>query len=124
MRYIAVITLLVCLCFPVFSQNANQQRFSTLSDYMGSTISRSNDNLADFDSQIQTTADFKIYASYRLRYEYYVKALQESELLLNRMLRSNDRVSYIKDERNRYESLIKELEATKSDYDNFVRSVR
>ena len=124
MKFFVIFAVFVCLCFPVFSQNANQQRFSALSDSMGSTISRSNDNLADFDSQIKDNSDVRTYGSYRIRYEYFVKALQESELLMNRMLRSHDRIAYIQDERDNYESLIKQLESTKADYDNFVRSVR
>ena len=123
MRFFIIFTVFVCLAFPVFSQNANQ-RFNALSESMGATVSRTTENLADYDSRMKDNADYKVYGSYRIKYEYYVKALQDSEYLLNQMLRSNDRVDYLKKERDHYESLLKQLEATKSEYDNFVRSVR
>ena len=124
MRFFVIFAILVCLCFPVFSQNANQQRLSALSDSMGTTISRSNDNLADFDSRIEDNANFRVYGSYRTKYEYLMKELQESERKMYLYFRTNDRVNIVKGERDHYESLIKDLESTKSDYDNFVRSVR
>ena len=124
MRFFVVFTVFICLAFPVFSQNATQQRFSALSDSMGATVSRSNDTLADFDSRLKDNSDTKIYTSYKHRYEYLVSALRDSENEMERMFRTNDRVAYLQKERDHYEELIKRLEATKSDYDNFVRSVR
>ena len=124
MRFFIVVAVFACLVCPVFAQNANQQRMSALSDSMGRTISQSNDNLADFNTQLKDNSDTRIYGSYRVKYEYLVKALQESELKMNQLFRSNDRIAYIEEERDHYESLIKQLESTKSEYDNFVRGVR
>ena len=125
MKKLVIVVVFACFAFPVFSQNTtHQQRFNALSDSMGATISRSNDNLADYDSHLKDNGDIRVYASYKKKYEFLVKSLQESEGKMDLLFRSNDRTSYIQEERNHYEKLIQQLQATKSDYDNFVRTVR
>ena len=124
MKFFVIFAIFACLCFPVFSENANQERLSSLSDSMGTTISRSNENLADFDFQIKDNSNFGVYGSFRTKFEYLAKELQKSESKMNQYFRTNDRADYVKKERDHYESLIKELESTKSEYDNFVSSVR
>ena len=116
--------LFVCLVFPAFSQNANSDRFKSLSDTMGSTLSGSTSKLSNYDQQISDTGNSKSYASYRERYNSLSKALQESEARLNRMIQSNDRTANIKAERDNYEGLVKKLDALKSDYDNWLKSVQ
>ena len=113
-----------CLAFPVFSQSPNTQRFRTLSDSMGTSITRSTATLADFDERSASDGSVRTYTTYRVKYDKLVEALGESEVRMNLHLRSNDRFEIIKAERDIYDSLIKELEAVKSDYDNWLRTVQ
>jgi len=123
MKYFAVLVILAGLAFPVFSQNnALNQRFTALGDSMNNTITSSTSTLSDFDSQIKDHGDVKIYTTYLRKYNYYVKALQDSEVKLNLLLRTSDRNVYVKDERDNYESLIKQLQAVKTDFDTYVKS--
>ena len=126
MKRFFVFLVLICLAVPVFSQNdsANTQRYNALSDSMGTTINKSNVLLEDFNSQIKDDGDIKVYTSYKRKYESMVKALQESEFLLNLYLRTNDRTAIIKAERDNYENLIKQLQQVKSEFDNYLRTAR
>ena len=124
MKRVMFALIFVWLVFPVFSQDASAQRFQSLSDAMGSTLSSSNSKLQSFDDQINDTGNTKTYGSYREKYEDLTKALQESEARLNRLIQSNDRNANIKAERDNYESLIKKLDTVKSDYDNWLKSVQ
>ena len=123
MKIFITLTLL-CLAFPAFSQNRNAQRFNALSESMGAALSKSNSNLEDFDSQLKDDSDVRTYMSYRGKFEYLSKTLQESEGRMNLYLRTNDRLETQKAERDNYESLIHQLETVKSDYDNFVKTVQ
>ena len=114
--------IFACLVFPVFSQNDSSQRFQSLSDSMGSTLTSSNSKLNDFDQQVADSGNTKGYASYRDRYNNLSKALQDSEAKLNRMILSNDRTADIRAERDNYANLIKKLDALKSDYDNWLKN--
>ena len=116
--------IFACMVFPAFSQNANSQRLQALSDSMASTLSSSNSKLNDFDQQLADSGSTKAYATYRDRYNSLSKALQESEAKLNRLIISNDRTANIKAERDNYESLIKKLDALKSEYDNWLKGVK
>ena len=113
-----------CLAFPAFSQSPSVQRFRTLSESMGTTITRSNTALADFDERSGNDGTFRAFTSYRVKYDDLVVALQESEHRMNLLLRSNDRFENIKQERDRYDSLIRQLEAVKTEYDNWLRTVQ
>ena len=124
MRFFIVFTILICLVIPVFSQNASQQRFNALSDSMGTTISRSSDTLADYDANITDNRNIRTYTEYRKRYEFFAQALRESEGRMELLFRTNDRTSHQLEERNNYENLIQQLQTIKSDYDNFLRTVR
>ena len=124
MRFFIIFSILVCIAFPAFSQNASQQRFSALSDSMGTTISRSNETLADYDSHITDNGNIRMYTEYKKRYEFFVQALRDSEGRMDLLFRTNDRTSRQLEERNTYENLIQQLQAIKTDYDNFVRTVR
>jgi hypothetical protein len=123
MKYFAVLVILVGLAFPAFSQNnALNQRFTALGDSMNKTITNSTSTLSDFDSQIKDNGDIRMYTTYLIKYNYYAKALQDSEGKLNLMFRSNDRTAFIKDERDNYEGLIKQLQAVKTDYDAYLKT--
>ena len=124
MRFFIVFAIIFCVAFPVFSQNVVQQRSANLSEAMGTTVSRSTSKLADFDSQIKDDGDVKMYTSYKRKYEFVAAALQDSESRLNLLLRTNDRMDYIKSERDNYEGLLKELQSIKSEFDNHMRSSR
>ena len=124
MKKVIFFLVFFCLVFPAFSQDASTQRFQTLSDSMGSTISSSTSKLQNFDELLSDSGNSKTYASYRERYEVLAKALQDSEGRLNRLIQTNDRTANIRAERDNYESLIKKLDALKSDYDNWLRNVQ
>ena len=113
-----------CLAFPVFSQNPNAQRFRTLSDSMGATVTKSTANLADFDERSSNNGSFRTYTSYKVKYDDLVAALRGSEERMDLLFRSNDRIEIIKAERDKYDGLIKQLDAVKSEYDNWLRTVQ
>ena len=123
MKIFITLTLL-CLAFPAFSQSGNAQRFNALSESMGTAISRSNSNLQDFDSQMKDDSDVRTFMSYRKKFEYLSKTLQESEGRMNLYFRTNDRLETKKAERDNYEALIHQLETVKSEYDSFVRTAQ
>ena len=124
MRAFVTFAIFVGLAFPAFSQSANSQRLTALSESMGRTINVSTTALADFDSQIGEDGDIKVYTSFRRRFESLSRALEDSATRLNLYLRTNERTDVIKAERDNYEYLLKEVQAIKSEFDNYVRSNR
>ena len=124
MKILVFSFIFACLVFPVFSQNASTERFRALDDSMGTTISNSNDKLRDFDDQMNDNGNAKTYAAYRDRYQIISRALRESELKLTRLIQFNDRPTNLKAERDNYASLIRRLEAVKSEYDDWLRTVQ
>jgi hypothetical protein len=124
MKYFAVFVLLGCLVSPCFSQNVNVQRFRNLGDSMGKNLSASNSNLQYYDEVISDTGDTKTYTDYYRKFEITAKALNESESRLDLLIRSNDRPDRIKEERDFYERLIKQLDALKAEYDGWLRTVQ
>jgi hypothetical protein len=124
MKIITFSLVLAFLTFPVFSQSASTNRFRTLGDSMGNTISSSNTKLENYDRSMIDSGNTRAYASYRQKYETLSKALQESEFRLNRLIEFNDRTANIKTERDNYARLIKRLEGVKSEYDEWLRSVQ
>ena len=123
MKHFFVFTLLACLVLPVFPQSANKQRFQALGDSISWTASSSNNKLANYDEQITDDGNVKSYTNYRRRYDSLSKALKESEARLDLLIRTNDKSAKIKDERDNYESLIRQLESLKSDYDSWLSNV-
>jgi hypothetical protein len=73
---------------------------------------------------ISDNGDVKNYTSFKVRYDVLVRALQESEARLNFLLRSNDRIEYIREERDNYQSLITQLQALRTEYDTWLRTVQ
>ena len=124
MRYFFAFTIFFCLAFPVFSQAGNVQRFRALSDNMETAASRSTNKLAEYDSIIMDDGNIRVYMNYRKKFESLSKEINDTESRLNLLLRTNDRISHMKAERDHYEALIKNLEAIKSEYDNWMRSVQ
>ncbi|MDR0497400.1 MAG: hypothetical protein LBH42_07285 [Treponema sp.] len=124
MKFLVGLVILTCLSFPVFSQTRNQQRQRALGEAIGSTITDSTSILADFDSRVKDDGDNKTYTTYRNKYNELARALHESESRLNFLLRTSDRMSYIKEEHAVYDDLLKQLQTVKSDYDTWLRSVQ
>jgi len=125
MKYFAVFVILAGLAFPIFAQNtALAQRLTALSDSMGTSITNATSTLQDFDVQIKDKKDMTIYTSYLNRYGFLVSALQESEGRFKLLIRTNDRNHVIEEERDNFESIIKLLQAEKTDFDAYLKSSR
>jgi hypothetical protein len=124
MKFLITVVLSLCIVFPVFSQSSGAQRYSALGDSIGITLTRSNSKLANYNSMIQDDGNNKVYTSYKRKFEVLVSALNESEARLNLLLRTNDRTTIIKEERDNYEDLIGQLQALKSEYDSWARTVQ
>ena len=124
MKIFIGVVIFTCLVFPVFSQNSDTQRFKDLSDSMDKSVSRSTDTLADFDSRSADDGTLRMFSSYRIKHNELVASLRESQLKIEHLFRTQDRVSYIRTERDNYERLLKELEAMKSEYDDWLKTVQ
>ena len=116
--------IFICLAFPAFSQNSNAERFSDLSESLDSAISRSTAMLADYDSRSSDNGDFRMYSSFKKRYDELVRDLRASEIKMAQLFRTNDRVSYIKEERDNYNRLLTELQGVKAEYDSWLQTVQ
>jgi DNA repair exonuclease SbcCD ATPase subunit len=123
MRIVFVGALFLSLALPVFSQDANTQRYQALSDNMGTIVSSSNTKLQDFDQRIGYNWNGKVYNSFKQRFETINRALQESENRLSRLLQSHANSDNVKAERERYDGLIKHLQEVKAEYDEWLKSV-
>ena len=123
-KFFVVFAVFVCVALPGFSQSANSQRFKALSDSMDRTLSISNSKLENYDLDMTDSGNTKTYTSYNRKHEALKRALNESEMKLDLLIRTNDKTSTIKDERDHYESLVKQLEALKSDYDSWLKNVQ
>jgi len=122
MKYFAVFVILAGLAFPVFAQNtALAQRLNALNDAMGTSISNATSNLADFDQQIKDKADKNVYTSYLNKFNFLVETLEESEGKFDLLIRTNDRNINIEAERDNYESIIKQLQFEKSNFETYLK---
>ncbi|MCL2094293.1 MAG: hypothetical protein FWH12_08910 [Treponema sp.] len=128
MKKVLIGIIFIGLALPLFSQSnhleANMGRLRTLSEEMGSTVTRVNSNLAEFDAYILDSGYMRIYTDYRRRYENLSASLRASEVQLNLMLRSNNRGAVLREERDNYADLIRTLEEVRNDYDTWLRSVQ
>ena len=127
MKPFFVFIFLICLVFPCFSQNSQNSsadRFSALSEAMGRTIESGKTNLENYDDDTMAGENARTYANYRRRHESLASAMKDSESRMDLMVRTNERPSRLKDERDHYEELIGNLESTKKDYDNWLRNVK
>ena len=122
MRYFMVFAFFLCLVFPVFAQDANDQRYQSLSDSMGNTADNSKTKLENYDDELKNSGSNNSYASYREKYVSLQRRLRVSEERLDLLIRTKDKTSYIKEERDKYEGIINELDKVKSDYDSWMKS--
>ena len=125
-RAVIGFVIFVCLAFPAFSQSQSPDidQFNSLSDSMDSSITRSTSMLADYDSRLTDDGDFKIFSSYRKRYNDLITAIRESEARMDLLDRTNERTDHVRRERDNYNDLLSQLQTVKSDYDNWLRTVR
>ena len=124
-RAVTGFVIFVCLTFPAFSQAKTPDvDFNELSDAMDSSISRSTDKLAEFDSYLNDDGNFKRYSSFKKQYDDIVKALRESEARMDLLYRTNERSDHVRKERDIYNDLLTQLQTVKSDYDAWLRTVR
>jgi hypothetical protein len=114
----------VFFAFPAFSQAANLQRFRALSDAMGTTLTRSTAALADFDSRTGESRDVQRYAHYFRQHRFLATALQESERQLNFLLRGHAHPTLIDEEHRNFRNLLRAMEALKTEYDGWLRTVQ
>ena len=119
MRFFVCLIIFACLACPVFSQNANEDRYQALSDSIDFTLETSRSNLEDFDQDLQDSGSNNSYASYRGKYRSIVRRMGETEERIDLLTRTNDKTSLIRRERDRYENLINELEQVQSDYNSW-----
>jgi len=123
MKYFTIFVVLVGLAFPVFAQNtALTERLNALNDAMTSSITQATETLADFDSQIKEKGVANVYKLYLNKFNFLMDSLQESENRFDLMVRTNERNKYIEDERDHYESIIKQLQFEKSTFDTYLKS--
>ena len=120
MRFFVILTVLICIAFPGFSQSANQERFKALSTSMERTVTSSHDKLENFNDLVAEDGKTKNFTAYQRKYQTLSKALNESEAKLNFLIRTNDRASRIKAERDNYERLVKQMEDLKAEYDDWM----
>ena len=124
MKLFSAFIIFTFLAFPGFSQSSSKERFQTLGVSIDRSVSSNNDKLAYYDDLVSDDGNTKNYSAYRRRYESLSRALNESESRLNFLIRTNDRTSKIKKERDNYERLIKEMENLKSEYDSWLSRVQ
>ena len=144
MKLFAALIIFAWLAFPGFSQNANsqnansqnsgsdnttappthQQRWKALGDTISKTASNSKDKLADYDDQVADDGNTKNYTDYKRKYDTLSKALSESESRLDLLIRTNDRRSRIKAERDNYERLGKKMDDLNSEYDSWLQKTK
>ena len=122
MKAFFVFAIFVCVTFSGFSQSEKNDRFHALSDSIEYTVSNSNNKLANYDEMIADDGNGKSYSNYRQKYQHLSNALKQSEARLDLYIRTNDKSSKIRDERNNYERLIGEMEKLQSDYDSWLSS--
>ena len=129
MKKLIIFFVFLSLSFPVFSQSTSSQsataeRMAAFGDTLGMAVNRSTAKLADFDSQVKDDGAIKVYTSYLRKYDSLSRALTDSERKLNLYLRTNERVAIIRDERDNYEYLVRQLQNMKTEYDDFLRRTR
>ena len=122
MKFFAALIIFAFAAFPGFSQTANSQRFKALADSMERTATNSRDKLAEFDDLVADDGATKNYTQYRRKYDSMTNALRQSETRLDFLIRTYDRGSKIKKERDNYERLVKQMEDLNSEYANWQKN--
>jgi len=124
MKFFITFVILVCVVFPGFSQSASSDRFKALSDSMDRTINSSSSKLESYDELSLDSSNTNTFMRYNRRHEVLKEALGDSESRLDLLIRTNDRPSLIREERDNYENLLNNVKSLKSDYDSWLRSVQ
>ena len=124
MKFFVIAIMFAGLIAPIFGQDANAPLYRSLNDSMNTTISDSTNALKSFDNDIINNDQGKVYATYKLRYQALSRALTASETRLSRLLDFNDTPANVRAERNRYENLIRQLQAVQTDYDNWLKGIQ
>jgi hypothetical protein len=124
MKFFIIAILFASLIVPVFGQDANAPLYRSLNDSMNNTISTSTDALKNFNNDITNNDQGKVYAAYKLRYEALSRAISASEIKLDRLLYFNDTPANVRQERDRYQNLIQQLQAVQADYDNWLKGIQ
>jgi len=126
MKKIIGFVIFICLALPVFSQSQSPhaELFSDLDDSLNAAISRSTTVLADYDSRANNDGVFKMYSSFKKRYDDLVRSLKESEARMDLLYRTYDRASYVKKERDNYDALLAQLKTVKDEYDSWLKTVQ
>ena len=118
------VVIFVCLAFPAFSQSPNADLFNDLSESMEGSVSRSTSVLAEFDSRNNNNDDFRMYSSFRKRYDDLLRALRDSEGRMALLYRTNERADFVRRERDTYDDLLTQLQVMKAEYDSWLRTVQ
>ena len=126
MRILIGLVIFVCLAFPVFSQSQSPYAdvFNDFNESLDTAISRSTAVLADYDTRSNNDGDFKMYSSFKKRYDDIATALKESEAKMDLLYRTQDRAENVKKERDNYDELLTQLKTIKSEYDSWLGTIR
>jgi len=121
MKYFTILILLICMTVPAYSQD-NSQRYRALGDNINRTLTNSNSNLQHYDQMLEDNENLSGYVNFNRRFQAIQRNLIDTENLIDFLVRGNARTATIRAERNRYENLIKQLEALKDEYDEWIRN--
>ena len=124
MKFFIIAIMFASLIVPIFGQDANAPLYRSLNDSMNNTITESTNALKNFNNEIINNDQGKVYATYKLRYEALTRALNASETRLDRLLYFNDTPGNVRAERDRYQSLIQQLQAVQTEYDNWLKTTQ
>ena len=123
MKVFIAFVVFTCFTFPAFSQT-NMDRFRALGDAIETSVSRSRDVLADYDSRDNDSDNLTRYSLFLGEYRRITNALNESEARLNFLLRNNSHSSRVVEEHRVFEGFLASLEALKTEYDAWLRTVQ
>ena len=123
MKLFSVIIFLACLVFPVFSQSPNSERYRAFGETLSRTAANSTDKLAYYDDLVADDGNTKNYTDYRRKYESLSGAMSRSEARLDFLIRTNDKASVIKEERDHYEKLSNQMNDLNSEYSSWLSNV-
>ena len=124
MKIFIIAILFAFFLTPVFSQDANEAIYRSLNDSMGTKVSHSTETLEYFDRAIVHDDQGKTYASFRLRFEALERALLQTELTLERLIRYNATPGTLRTERDRYENYLNQLENLKDAYETWLGNIQ
>ena len=124
MKLIIVSFVFAFIAVPMFAQDNRMPRFNALGESIGHVAQRSNTRLANYDSMILDDGHMRVYTQFLRRFEVLAGALRESEVKLNLLIRGNGRRELVLEERNNYARLIGLVEELRTEYDNWLRTVR